>query len=119
MGVPIVANPSLYSRYLQERTEDHIVETEQGFASYRIVNEGKSAYIIDIYVVPETRKAGVASTLADTIAGLAKSKGCTELLGSVVPSAKGSTSSLKVLLGYGMTLKSSSNDFIVFSKEIK
>jgi len=110
---------SLYAQYLRERSFDHIVETDKGFASYRYVKDGKSVYIVDIYVVPEARKEGVAAAMADTIVEEARKKGCTELLGSVCPSAKGSTTSLQVLLGYGMSLQSASNDFIVFSKEIK
>ena len=109
---------SLYAQYLAERTEDSIIETEVGFASYRYLNQGKSVYIVDIYVSPKQRKEGLASLMADKVASIAKEKGCTELLGSVVPSAKGSTTSLKVLLGYGMTLLSASNDFIVFRKDI-
>ena len=56
--------------------------------------------------------------MADEIAKIAKKEGCTKMLGSVVPSAKNSTISLKVLLAYGMTLQSSTNDFIIFEKEI-
>jgi hypothetical protein len=110
---------SHYAAYIRERSDDEIVENESGFATYRFINDGKSCYIIDLYVCPRDREKGEASGLADTIVGIAKQRGCSELLGSVVPSAKGSTTSLKVLLGYGMTLKSASNDFIVFSKEIK
>lgn len=111
-------NLSMYGAYLQERSKDCIVETEKGFATYRFINDGKSVYIIDIYVVPAYRKEKVASALADTIMDIAREWGCVEALGTVVPSANNSTASLKVLLGYGMTLKSSSNDLIVFSKEI-
>ena len=111
---------SLYGQYLEERSfgQDLIVENDQGFATYKYVNDGKSVYIVDIYVIPAARKTKVASALADIIVGIAKEKGCTELLGSVCPSAKNSTTSLKVLLGYGMTLQSSQNDFIVFRKDI-
>lgn len=108
---------SLYSNYLREKTQDHIIEMDQGFATYRFMDE-KTVYIVDIYVLPDFRKQNLASTIADTIVDVARKKGCNKLLGSVVPSNKGSTISLKVLLGYGMTLKSSSNDFVVFEKEI-
>jgi GNAT superfamily N-acetyltransferase len=108
---------SLYSKYLAERTGDKVHETSQGFVSYRFID--KSVYIIDIYVLPDFRKTGVAASLADKVVDIARLKGCTELLGSVVPSTRNSTDSLKVLLGYGMTLKSSSDNFIIFSKEIK
>jgi GNAT superfamily N-acetyltransferase len=109
----------MYAKYLTERTSDSILETHQGYATYRYLNDGKTVYIIDIYVLPDFRKLGVAATMADTIVDEAKVKGCTEVLGSVVPTAKGSTESLKVLLGYGMSLQSSAIDFIIFRKEIK
>jgi GNAT superfamily N-acetyltransferase len=107
---------SLYSKYLKERTSDSILETQEGFATFRIMNSGKSVYIVDLYVLPDYRKSGVAASIADKICDIAKEQGCIELLGSVVPSSKGSTASLKVLLGYGMELLSSSQDFIVFKK---
>jgi predicted GNAT family acetyltransferase len=108
---------SLHAQYLTERTDDLIIECEHGFVTYRYLNEAQ-VYIIDIYVTPEKRKSGLASELADQVAAEAKGKGRKELLGTVVPSTKNSTISLKVLLGYGMTLQSASNDLIVFKKEI-
>ena len=109
---------SLYAKYLTERTNDRILEIGHGFATYRLLPEQKAAYIIDIFVDSDFRKAGSAAQMADEIAKIAKKEGCTKLLGSVVPSAKNSTISLKVLLAYGMTLQSSTNDFIIFEKEI-
>lgn len=109
---------SFYADYVREKTSDEVFETEIGFATYRFLPETQQVYIVDIYIVPEHRKSGRASAIADTIVEIAKKRGCTELLGSVVPSNKGSTASLRVLLGYGMSLKSSAIDFIVFSKEI-
>lgn len=108
---------SLYAEYLKERTKDEITEGDWGFITYRFTDE-KTCYIVDIYVIPELRKQGVASDKAAIVMGLAKERGCTKLLGSVVPSTKGSTDSLKVLLAYGMRLDSCTNDFILFSKEI-
>jgi GNAT superfamily N-acetyltransferase len=109
---------SLYAQYLMERTEDLIIEMDNGFATYRYLPGGKSVYIVDIYTSPDVRRTGTASWLADAIAKEAKDKGCIELLGSVVPSTKGSTASLQVLLGYGMTLSSAATDFIIFRKDL-
>ncbi len=109
---------SLYADYLKERTNDEIVETDAGFATYRYINDGKSVYIIDIYTDPSDRRKSLATTLADVVVADAKNRGCTELLGTVVPSTKNSTVSLRVLLGYGMTLQSAANDLIVFRKDI-
>jgi len=107
----------MYAEYLTEKTEDKIIETPMGFATYRYVPPD-TVYIIDLYVRPVYRKNGAASTIADSIVEEAKKNGCKKLLGSVVPSNKGSTNSLKVLLAYGMSLQSSSTDFIIFEKDI-
>lgn len=112
------SSQSLYARYIQERLGDHIIETPLGFATYRFPDE-KTVYIVDIYVPPEHRKHGVTRDILAVIMGIAKQKGCTKLIGSVVPSTKGSTESLKFLLAHGMTLDSCAVDFILFSKVIE
>lgn len=109
---------SLYADYLAERSSDKIIEGTSGFATYRYLNDGKSVYVIDIYTVPSERKKGAASLLADLVAKEAKEHGCIEMLGTVVPSAKGSTISLRVLLGYGFELQSADKDLVVFRKDI-
>ncbi len=109
---------SLYAQYLRERTTDEILETQEGFATYRYLNDGKTVYIIDIYVVPERRKVGYAAELANIIARRAKERGAVEMIGSVMPSAKGSTNSVKVLLAYGMDLQSAAGNMIVFRKDL-
>jgi GNAT superfamily N-acetyltransferase len=115
---PVGESMSLYAKYLAERTNDRILERNHSFATYRFIPEQKAVYIIDIYVEPDFRKAGNAAAMADEIAKIAKTEGCTKMLGSVVPSAKNSTASAKVLLAYGMSLQSSTNDFVLFEKEI-
>lgn len=109
---------SLYGRYILERIGDGIIEREEGFATFRFLNDRKSIYIVDIYVLPDFRNQNIAKELADEIVAIGKEEGATELLGTVVPSARNSTDSLRVLLGYGMKLKSSTSDGIIFSKEI-
>lgn len=108
---------SLYADYIKEHRNDGCIESDKGFCTYRFLNE-KQVYIVDIYVVPSQRKSREASLMADLVVKTAKDKGCTQLLGTVVPTAKNSTESLKVLLGYGMELDSSSNDMIIMKKDI-
>lgn len=110
---------SLYANYITERTNDLIIEIEEGFATYCYLEDGKTVRILDVYVLPEFRKNGIASKLADMIVDEAKKRDCTILLSSVIPSTKYSTMSLKVHLGYKMTLQASSNDFILFRKDIQ
>lgn len=108
---------SLYAQYLLERTDDKILETDTGFMTYRFLDE-KSVYIIDVFIVPSRRRYNEAAALADTVIREAKLRGCTEVLGTVAPSAKNSTESIKVLLNWGMTLRNSSTDLLVFRKDI-
>ena len=89
----------------------------QGDGAYRFLNEYQ-CYIIDIFVQPQHRKTYVATDMADIIAETAKQNGYKELIGTVVPSTKNSTASLKVLLGYGMLLHSADKNLIVMKKEI-
>lgn len=108
---------SLYADYLKERTADKIVETEHGFATYRYL-DADTVYIIDLYIIPDYRRSHKANDIADSIVEMAKLRGCNKLLGTVVPSSNGATNSVKVLLAYGMKLKSSANDVIFFEKDI-
>lgn len=109
--------PSLYARYIEEREGKHIVESDKGFATYSF-HPDETCYITDIYVLPDFRQDGVASELANKIVEVAKEKGCKTLVGSVCPRAKGSTTSLKVLLGYGFDLWYSTGEMIFFRKDI-
>lgn len=108
---------SFYADYINERTNDKIIESSEGFVTYRYI-DNLTVYIADIYIVPSARKSGAAGQLADMVAKEARDGGYTEMLGTVVPSAKNSTTSLKVLLGYGMSLKSATQDLIIFRKDL-
>lgn len=111
---------SMYASYVRERLGDEILETDEGFVTYRFLKDGgtDAVYIVDIYVRPDFRKSTVASQMADTVVEAAKFVGCKRLLGTVNPKAKNSTDSLRVLLGYGMELYWCSQDTITFKKEI-
>lgn len=109
---------SLYADYIKERSDDRIIELDFGFITYRHLADQKSTYIVDIYVEPKKRLEGFGSMLADEVLKEAKRLKHEKIIGTVVPSANGSTESLKALLGYGMKLKSSSQDFIIFEKDI-
>lgn len=107
----------MYAEYVRERLGDEIIETNSGFATYRFTDP-RTVYLVDLYVRPDFRKLGVARDLGDRVMAIGKERGCTKMLGSVVPSAKGAADSMRVLLAFGMTPDSSTNDFILFKKEI-
>ncbi len=108
----------MYAKYLRERTEDLIMECDFGFATYRYLNDRKTVYIMDIFVDREARQRGLASDMANEISREAKELGCVEMLGTIKPSAKGSTTGLKVLLAYGMTLHSASDVVLICRKDL-
>lgn len=107
----------LLDEYWKEREGRETVVDGNGFATYVMLPEG-DCYIIDIYVRPERRKAGLAKGYADKVTELARAAGMKRLLGSVDPRANGATESLKVLLAYGMRLRSVRNDLIFFTKDL-
>lgn len=106
-----------YVAYLKEREGLEVLsEPGLGFVTYKI--QDGECYLQDIYVVPEKRKSGMGSVLANVVADRAKRAGCEWLVGSVSPSAAGSHDSLLILLAYGMTLKKAEKDMVYFAKRI-
>lgn len=110
------SNLSLYGQYIKEREGKEIIESEIGFATYCFLDG--QCYIQDIFVHPDYRRSGEALRLGDEIAKIAKEKGCNKIYGTVCPSAKGSTISLKSLLNNGFKLDSCINNFIAVVKDI-
>lgn len=110
---------SMYAEYLAERTQDLIIETGDGFATYRYIPDRNAVYLIDIYVVPKARKAGEASRLADRVAAEGKEKwGVKRMLGSVLVGKAWTTTNTKILLAYGFAIESATPEVIVFVKEV-
>lgn len=111
---------SLYAEYIKERLNDDILETDEGFLTYRYIdwNGQKAIYIIDLYIIPSKRKTGLATSFADKVVAKAKTKGCTIAIGSVSTFAKTKEQSIGVLLAYGMKIAGYEPDSIIFLKAI-
>lgn len=107
---------SLWAQYKLEREGVQTLERLWGFASY-LMNKDE-CYIQDIYIVPAMRRAHSASDLADEVAKIALENGCKTLTGTVNIESKEATTSLKVLLGYGMKLSHVKDNMIVFYKDL-
>lgn len=108
----------MFDEYVMEREGFTFVkdEHERGFAIYKII--GEECYIKDIYVKPEHRKTKIASELADEVCAKAKEAGAKYLSGTVSAVIGDPTTSMKVLLGYGMRFFKVNGDMLVFVKEI-
>lgn len=108
-----------YANYMKEREGVSLVESEHGFATYSVLDDG-SFYIIDIYVDKEFRKSGEATELESKIIEVAKKSGASKLIGSVALDVNGVTESLSVLLrsGYKYLSVDHSKSMLYFVKEI-
>lgn len=109
---------SLFGKYIKERSNKSIIEDEHGFATYFTAYNNEYMYIEDLYVLPEFRKKDKASAYADKIAEIAREKGIKKLLGSVDITLESSTTSMKVLFGYGFKLLDIKGQLIYLEKEI-
>jgi GNAT superfamily N-acetyltransferase len=105
-----------HSAYLKEREDVDTLEHEFGFSTFRFRDH--DCYILDVYVVPEKRKLGIAAEMADAIAALAKSRGLSTLTGSVDSRANGAEASAAILTAYGMTVVNTDGPVTYFAKRI-
>lgn len=104
------------AKYLKEREDMDSIETDYGFVIYKIT--GDNVYLRDIYVEEQFRQVNHCYKLADKVVEIAKEQGCKTMTGSVAVLAKNPEISIKTLLGYGMSIQSANNNFLVFVKEI-
>lgn len=104
------------------------IEPEKGFATWKMIpppppqamnpQPEKSAWLIDIFVAPEYRKNGVASTLADRVAAAAKAQGATKLLGSVDARNHTRTAAMKAILAGGFEFTHVDGQMLWFARPI-
>ena len=108
---------SLYGQYIAEREDKEIIESKDGFATYKIFENGE-CYLQDLYVVPDMRKSGLATEMANKVVEIAKENGCHTLLGSVCVDGNGATRNMKVFLAYGMQIDKIIGNMIFLRKKI-
>jgi hypothetical protein len=107
---------SLYSQYIKERENGHMIETEDGFITYFIY--GKECHMKDIYIVPEKRRSGVALEFQRQIVEKVKPLGCTFLSGMVDIRLPSCTYSAKCMLNDNFKLAKIDGNVIYFIKDI-
>ncbi len=109
---------SLYAQYLKEREDKDIIESEEGFATYKIFDNGE-CYLQDLFVIISKRKSGLATQMTDQIVEIAKKRGCNKLIGSVCIDDIHATRNMKVFLAYGMQINKNIGTMIFLTKDIK
>jgi GNAT superfamily N-acetyltransferase len=108
---------SLYGQYILEREGRHILETDQGFITYHLFDNGE-CYIVDVYVVPEARKSGLSMKMKADVETLAKTKGCHTLIGSVCTDTNDSVRNLNILLSDGWRVHKMTGNMLFLNKKI-
>lgn len=106
----------MFAKYLEETSYKRVFETDKGFFVYQI--NGKEFYVQEVYVEPEYRKSGIASDFDKEAVKLAKEFECEYIKGSIVPTSKGATDSMKFQLALGYKLAYCDRDIIYLVKNI-
>jgi hypothetical protein len=109
---------SLYSEYVKERENFDTVESESGFATYQIYDNGE-CYIKDIFVTKEARNTKLSYEMEEQINNIAKLKNCHTLIGSVCLDGFNSSKSLQILLNDKWLIYKIVGNMIFVKKEVK
>lgn len=108
---------SLYAEYIKERENKEIIESDKGFATYKILKNGE-CYLQDIYVRPQYRNTELATEMTNQVYNIAKERGCTKLVGSVCVDANNCSLGMKFALKYGFLIYSIQGNMIFLVKNI-
>lgn len=112
---------SLYGQYINERCGHGILECEHGFATFEY-STTDIVYIVDVFVVPEKRRTGLASSLVDKICEQAVKDGKRMAITTVDTRGKGHETSRKAIEKYGFRLYSENDvqngSFLIFNKPL-
>jgi hypothetical protein len=107
---------SNYALYIKEREGFDIIESDEGFATYKIMD--KECYIRDIYIKPEFRDKGLTIQMLSKISKIAKEQNCDHLSGSVDTNCKFSTENTKSMILAGFKILKNTFSMIMFIKEL-
>ena len=105
----------LYAKFIKERENIKIIESEISFVTYSL---GNIFRIHDMYVVPEFRHSGEGRRLEQPLIKIAKECGYDKIFCTVVPSTANATYNLHIFLKDGFVLDSCTTNLIVLYKLI-
>lgn len=109
---------SLYSEYIKERENKHIIEFDNAFVSYKINNN--FLFIEDMYIRSEYRRNNIGKLLDTMIQYEAINNKCNYIICSVSIFANNFVNSIRVIKhsGYKYYTKNKTLKQIYFIKEI-
>lgn len=107
-----------YPAYLKEYKNQVYLENNHGFVSFNLFPEQKQVHVMDLYIVPEYRKNGLAAELINEVCKIAKERGCDILTAWIYMNSPDKETSLLASLKYGVKILSADNVRITVGKEI-
>lgn len=107
---------SPWAAYHKERQGWETIERGRSFISYSIVMP--VCRIEECYVAPEERGQRISFGIADEVASVAKSSGCTHLWAQVGLNTLNANESLRAALAYGFRVAEADKNRIIMIKEI-
>ena len=107
---------SLWAEYSLERANIETIENDVSFLTYKI--ELSECFIQDAYVQPGARNIGIGAEMIKKLETIARERGCKFVTCFVCPGALHADVSLKAVIGVGFKLFGSSENVIIFKKEL-
>jgi ribosomal protein S18 acetylase RimI-like enzyme len=108
---------SLYSEYISELRDLQIIEKDYGYITYNFQQD--AVYIEELFIRKDFRHSGLGQELGSTVEQIAREKGMKKLLCTVIPTNKNSTYAIASYIKWGFKLDSSTNNFILLTKDIE
>lgn len=108
---------TLYAKYVKERRDGDILETDHSFVTYKII--GNECQIIDLYVDNKFRKKGLCNNIIDELSEIARSKGCDHLSGNIYFLDPGHKITLLSAIKLGFEIINANNSVITICKRLE
>lgn len=101
---------TLFAQYIKERLNQEVIENESGFIIYNI--NGKSCFLAEMYIKPDSRKSGLFIELLNELKELAVENDCEHITATIHQYDKGATNSLSSAFKYGFKIHQAHNNII-------
>ena len=108
---------SLFADYIKERENKNIIESDNGFATYSIYDNGE-CYVQDIFVRSDMRGSKLAASMTNQIAEIARNSDCHTLIGSADINDKNCSKNIKSMIEYGMIVYKTVGTIIFLKKDL-
>lgn len=107
---------NMWLEYEKERRGLEYIQTDQGFITYKVLDD--ECFIEDLFILPNCRRKGHATILANLVKEKAKLAECKYLSSNIDLKAIGAMESLALQLDYGMKPVAAHNNMLTMVKEI-